>query len=77
MTIDELEKIEPDADPVNTDEVSDVFDVIDVTIERAFFFRWADQHGVNANDTAPFPDHFDLLIADVAFDIVIFSRVRV
>jgi hypothetical protein len=34
-------------------------------IESAFFFFWTYQNRVNANHTAPFADHFDLVIADV------------
>ena len=54
-----------------------MFNVVDVAIESRLFFTRTYQHSINANDSVLFANHFDLLIADVAFDIVVFSRVRV
>src|SRR6267142_4313628 len=76
LPVNELEKVETDSDPVDADQVFYVLDVIDVAIEGAFFFLWAHQYGINADHAAPFADHLDLLVTDIALDIVIFSGVR-
>ena len=54
-----------------------MLDVIDITIECRFFCARAHQHSVYSNHPAPFADHFDLLVADVALDVVITPRIRV
>ena len=54
-----------------------MFNVIDVAIESRLFLTRTYQHGINANDSVPFANHFDLLIADVALDIIVFARVGV
>ena len=55
----------------------DVLDVIDIAIERAFFCSRADQDRIYADHSAPFADHLDLFITDVAFDVVIAAGVSV
>ena len=77
LAIDELEEIESDPNTLHADQVRDVLDVIDVTIECAFFFSRANEDGVDADDAAPFTDFFDLFVADVALYIVIPAYVRV
>ena len=54
-----------------------MLDVIDVTIHRAFFFLRAHQHGIYADDPTAFTDHVDLLIANVALDVVIAADICV
>src|SRR6188472_830263 len=51
--------------------------MIDVLVERALFFSWAHEDGVDANHPAPFAYHADLSVTDVAVDIVIPAHVRV
>src|SRR4029453_87766 len=77
LAIDKLKEIKSNTDSINANQIGNVFDVVDVAIESAFFFFWTYQHRVNANHTVPFPDHFDLVIADVALDIVITPDVGV
>src|ERR1044072_1711307 len=77
FTINELEKIKADSHAIDSDEIGDVFDVINVTIERGFLLVRTDENRINSDYTAPFADHFDLLIAHVALYVVEFSRVRV
>src|SRR5439155_8155591 len=74
--MDELKEIETDADPVDADQARNMLDVVDVAIERALFFLRADEHRISADHSAAFADRLDLLVADIALDIVIFSRVR-
>src|SRR5262249_39863894 len=70
-------EIEADPDSVNANQIGNVLDVIDVTIQGAFFFPRAHQHGIHANHTAPFADHLDLRVTDVALDVVITADVCV
>src|SRR6266487_37850 len=76
LPVNKLEEIEADGHSIDPDEVGDMFDVIDVAIESRLFLARAYQHRINANYSMPLANHFDLLITDVAFNIVIFSRVR-
>src|SRR6266576_2216872 len=71
LAVDKLKKIKSYSDAIDADQIGYVFNVIDVTIESACFFFWTYQNGINANHTAPFADHFNLVIADVALDIVV------
>src|SRR5438045_6624492 len=77
LAVDELEEIESDPNTLHADQVRNVLDVIDVAIECAFFFSRANEDGVDADDAAPFTDHLDLFVANVALDIVIPAYVRV
>src|SRR4029453_8960566 len=77
LPINELKKVEADSDPLDADQVFYMPDVIDIAIELAFLFLWADETGIIADHTAPFADHPDLLVTDIALDVVIFSGVRV
>src|SRR5438552_18593348 len=77
LAIDEFKEIETDPDSVDANQIGDVFNVIDVTIHRAFFFSRAHQQGIHTDYTAPFADHFDLCITDVALNIVIAPNIRV
>src|SRR6516165_10593629 len=63
-------KIEADSHPVDSNKVSDVLDVVDVTIKRRFFFVRANKNGVYADYAATGADHFDLVIADVPLNVV-------
>src|SRR5205807_134561 len=77
LAIDEFKEIETDPDAIDANQIGDVFNVIDVTIHRAFFFSRAHQQGIHTDYTAPFADHFDLCITDVALNIVIAANIRV
>src|SRR5262249_10254530 len=54
----------------------DALDMIDVVVERAFFFFRAHQDGIDADHSMPFTNHLDLFIADIALDVVISAKVR-
>src|SRR6266511_359542 len=75
LPINELKKVESDRNPIDADQASYILDVIDVAIEGGFFFLWAHEHGINADHAAPVADHPDLLVTDIAFDVVVFSSV--
>src|SRR6267154_4418910 len=51
--------------------------MIDVMVERAFFFSRAHEDGVDADNPASFTDHPDLFVIDVALDVVVSANVRV
>src|SRR6476659_877915 len=51
--------------------------MIDVMVERTFFFSRAHEDGVDADNAAPFTNHPDLFVTDVAFDVVVSADVRV
>jgi hypothetical protein len=51
--------------------------MIDVMVERAFFFSRAHEDGVDADNPAPFTNHLDLFITNVALDVVVPADVRV
>src|SRR4029453_9299193 len=51
--------------------------MIDVMVERAFFFLRAHEDGVDADNPAPFTDHPDLFVTDVALDVVVPAAVWV
>src|SRR5215467_13487224 len=72
-----LAKIKTDPDAVDADQAYHVFDVIHITIERTHFAIPTNQDRVYPDDTAALADDLDLLVADVAFDVAKFSRVRV
>jgi hypothetical protein len=48
--------------------------VIDVAIQRGLVAR-THEDGIHTNDSAALSDHSDLVIGNVAFDVVIFPRV--
>src|ERR1700757_3216396 len=70
-------KIKTDPDAVDSDQTYHVLNVIDVTIEGAAFRIPTNENRVYPDNTAALADDLDLLIADVALDIVKLSRVRV
>src|SRR5438309_7841064 len=71
LPVDKVKEIKSNADSIDANQIGYVFNVIDVTIESDFFFFCTHQDRVNANHTAPFPNHLDLVIVDVALDIVV------
>src|SRR5215469_1700882 len=77
LAIDKLKEIKSNSDSIDANQIGDVFNVIDVTIESAFISLRTYQYGVNANYTTAFADHFDLVIADVPLDVVIMADIRV
>src|SRR6266704_1902767 len=72
-----LAKIKTNPDAVDSDQAYDVLDVIDVTIDRARVVIRAKENRVYPDNTAALPDDLDLLVADVALDVVKLSHVRV
>jgi hypothetical protein len=70
LPINELKKVETDSNPIDADQAFYMLDVIDLAIERAFLFLWADKHGIKADHAAAFADHPDFLVTDIALDVV-------
>src|SRR5260370_18398768 len=54
-----------------------MLDVINIMIERTVWRIRINQKRIDSDNAAALADRFDLLVADVAFDVVKFSRVRV
>jgi len=77
LSVNELEEIKPDPDAVDPDQIRYALDMIDVPVECALFFFRAHEDGVNAHNAAPFTDHPDLFVTDVALDIVVSTDIRV
>ena len=77
LSVNELKEIEADPYAVDAAQIREVFDVIDVTIQSAFFCSRAHENGVDADHSAAFTDHLDLFITDVAFDVVVSANIRV
>src|SRR6476659_4090575 len=76
LAVDELEEIKSDPDAFDSDQVCDVLDMIDVIVERAFFFSRAHEDGVDADNPAPSTDHPDLFVTNIALDVVVPANVR-
>ena len=76
LPVNELEKIKPDPDAIDPDQIRYVLDVIDIVVERALFFSRAHQDGVDTDNPAPFANHLDLFITNVALDVVVPANVR-
>src|ERR1700730_2150035 len=77
LPVNEFEEIETDSDTVDSDQASNVLDVVDVTIERRRLLVRANQNRIHTDHATASADHLDLLIADVALDVVKFPGVRV
>ena len=77
MAPEKFAEIESESDPIDSNEIGNVLDVVDVTIELRFFFVRANKNGVNTDHAATRADHFDLVIANVAFYIIEATGVRV
>src|SRR3984893_1328859 len=69
-------KVEANTDAIDADERDHMLDMIDIMIDRGLFLVLTDQDRVDANYSAALPDDLDLVIADVALDIVKLARVR-
>src|SRR5215475_4314031 len=54
LPVDEFKEIKADPDTVDPDQIHDVVDMIDIVIERAFFFFLADENTVDADNAGPF-----------------------
>ena len=70
-------KIKTDPDSIHSDQAYHVLDVIDIMIDRAAFGFRTNENRVYANNTAALADDLDLLVADVALDVVKLSHVGV
>src|SRR5262249_18546655 len=70
-------KIKTDPDPVDSDQTHHVLDVIDITIQRGRFGIRTDKNRIYPDNAAALTDDHDLLIADVALDVVKISSIRV
>src|SRR6266480_1664593 len=77
LPVNELEKIEANRDSIDSDQITDMGDVIDVTVEGGFFLVRTDEHGIDPDHSPARADRLDLLVGHIAFDVVIFSRVCV
>src|SRR5439155_22974458 len=77
LPINEFEEIEADPHTIDADQTRDVLDMIDITVQRGLLLCGTDQDRIDTNDAPALTDHFDLLVADVALNIVKFSGVRV
>src|SRR2546423_5463405 len=76
LPVNEFEEIETDGDTVDPDQIANVRDMVDVTIEGRFLLVRTNEHRVNPDHSIARADRFDLFVGDVAFDVVIFPRVR-
>src|SRR2546423_694302 len=77
LPVNELKKIEADRDALNPDQIADVPDVVDVTVEGRFVLVRTNEDGVDADDATPRADRLDLIVGNVAFDIIVLPRVGV
>src|SRR3954452_2907576 len=77
LPVNKLEKIETDRDALDSDQITDMLDMVDVTIERRFFLVRADQDRVDADYAAARANRLNLFVSNVPLDVVKFSRVRV
>src|SRR5262245_22801213 len=75
LLIDEFEEIKADTDAVDSDQIHHVLDMINIMTERAFFFFWAHEDTIGADNAVPFTNHFDLFITNVALDLVVAAGV--
>src|SRR5207244_6239156 len=75
--VNEFEEIETDTNAVDADQVYDVGDVIDIAIEGRIFFFWTNKNRIDSDHAAARAHHFNLLVADVALDVVVLARVSV
>src|SRR6266571_5036302 len=72
-----LAKIKTDPDAVDSDQAYHVLNMIHVTIDRAGFGIRANENRIHADNATALTDNLDLLVADVALDVVKLSDVGV
>ena len=72
-----LAKIKTNPDAIDADDVYYVLDVIDIVIDRAVFGVPAHEDRIYADHTPALTNHPELLVADVALDVVKLPHVRV
>src|ERR1041385_3856079 len=70
-------EIKTDPDAVDSNQAYHVFDVIDITIDRARCGIRTNENCVYPNNATALADDLNLLVADVALDVVKLSHVRV
>src|SRR4029453_117087 len=70
-------KIKTDPDAVDSGQAYHVLDMIDITIDCARLRIRTNENRIYADNAAAFSDHLDLLVADVALDVVKLSHVGV
>src|SRR5437867_3964764 len=70
-------EIKTDPDAVDSNQTYHVLNVVDITIERAGFGTRTNENRIYPDNATAFPDNRDLLVADVALDVVKLSCVRV
>ena len=68
LSVNEREEIKADPNAIDPDQLRDVLDMIDVMVERTFFFSRAHEDGVDADNAAPFTDHPDLFVTRASQD---------
>src|SRR5947199_3824034 len=71
----EFEEVETDTDAIEADQVYDVGEVFDIAIKFSIFLLLTNENRIDADHAATRAHHFNLLIADVALDIVVFAPV--
>ena len=75
--VNEFEEIETNTNAIDANQIYDVGDVIDIAIEGRIFFFWTNKNRIDSDHAAACAHHFNLLVADVALDVVVFARVGV
>src|SRR5438552_5717447 len=75
--VNEFEEIETDTNAVDADQIYDIGDLIDIAIEGRIFFFWTNKNRIDSDHAAARAHHFNLLVVDVALDVVVLARVSV
>src|SRR5436190_17602658 len=70
LAIKKFEKIEANPDAIDPNQTDDVLHMVDIPVECRLFLPRTHQDGVDADNAAACADHPDLLVADIAFDVV-------
>jgi hypothetical protein len=75
LTIDEFKEIETNPDAINSNQTGHMLDMVNIAIKRGLLLTRTDEDGIDSNDAAPFPNHPDLFVANIALDVVIPARI--
>src|SRR5438045_8344426 len=60
LPVNELEKIESNRDSIGSDQIADVGDVINITVDGGFFLVRTDEDGIELNHPTPRSDRIGL-----------------
>src|ERR1041385_4736567 len=77
LAVDEFKKIETNSHAIDANQTCHVLDVINVPIQRGLGTIRTDDRCIDSDYSATLTDHLDLVITDVAFDVVIAACVGV